>query len=131
MSHAFPIRTHHAGEPIPDLPAIPQEEWLGLLTPLSAEGREIAINLARPRIDPLAIGELILSLPTPGKAPPRPSGPRRRAARHVGFRLTEAQYAELEDAAADVNARPAAFARTLVIEGARRHNYEARLRGGS
>jgi hypothetical protein len=121
----------HGGEPIPDLTAIPQDDWVRLLTPLSAAAREMAINLAKPRADPLAIGELILSLPKPGMAPPRPSGPRRRAERQVGFRLTDAQYAELELAASDLEVRPAGLARTFVIEGARRHNYEARQRAGS
>jgi len=152
----FPIRSHHCGEPIPDLSKIPEERWVEAVTPLSSRGREMAIDLARPRVDPLAIGTLILELPRPraagpdgriaamhaGTEMPRPgpltvgdavgaAAPKRRDSRQVGFRLTDEQYAELEAACAEFDLRPGQLARMLVHNGVRRVLYEARQREGS
>jgi len=142
----FPIRTHRDGEPIPDLAAIPEAARLDALRPLSPLGRELAIDLARTRIDALAIGELILALPSLRSRPntavsvlhagpslpsaPAPDGQIARdhasGVRQVSFRLSPAQYAELQAAADDVNLRPAPLARLLVLNGVRRMAYEAR-----
>ncbi len=145
--HPFPIREYRDGEPIPDLSAIPQDRWVDVLRPLSASGRALAIDLARSRVDALAIGELILALPkarpsargpaasvlAAGPSLPSPPPPDARigedsaaGVRQVSFRLSAAQYAELAAAAAQINLRPAPLARVLVLNGVRRMAYEAR-----
>jgi hypothetical protein len=146
----LPIRTHHCGEPIPDLPAIPESDWLRALKPLSPEGRRLAIDLAQTRADLEALGQLILDLPTltrdvrsaaddAGEGVHRLASPpvdrtaadrrARRDSRQVSFRLTDTEYAELEAAGRAIGLRPTPLARMLAQNGARRILHEARSAG--
>jgi hypothetical protein len=142
----FPIKTHHCGEPIPDLAAIPQADRLRALAQLSPAGQGLAIDLARAHLDPEAMGDLILNLPRrgPGAAreaaqvgagvrdlasPPPAGAAGRRDGRQINFRLTEEEHRELTAAGRELNLRPAQLARMLALNGARRILYDARSRG--
>jgi hypothetical protein len=143
----FPIRGYHQGEPIPDLSAIPEGEWIAVLTPLSASGRNMAVDAARTRVDPELIGQLMIDVARlsrveserrmrvlHGGAPPAaaPAADAAAAAdrttgqRQVSFRLSPAQYTELEQAGQAVGLRPAPLARMLVQNGVRRMLYVER-----
>ena len=136
MHDGIPITGYFRGEPIPDLNALPQEDWLEALRPLRPWTRKLATAQVRTaeqaRQAGILRGQLILEDPIPrdvegalprmpaGAAPPRGRGPQ------INFRLGRDEHERLLEAARLFGMRPTSLARLLTVRGVDRALYEER-----
>lgn len=138
MHDGIPITGYYRGEPIPDLNALPQDDWLEALRPLRPLTRKLATAQVRTaeqaRQAGIIRGQLILEDPVPhardveralprmpaGAAPPRGRGPQ------INFRLGPGEHARLLEAARLFGMRPTSLARLLTVRGVERALYEER-----
>ena len=114
---------------IPDLNAIPREEWKAALKPLCEMDRRKAVGWIRGSMETVnegiaLIGYLMLEDPPPIRDIPTPSlpaGPRGVEApprhRAVSFRLSTSQYARLHTLAEALAMKPTTLARMMVVRG--------------
>ena len=138
MHDGIPIAGYYRGEPIPDLNALAQEDWLEALRPLRPWTRKLATARVRTaeqaRQAGIIRGQLILEDPVPQardveRAVPRmPAGaaPRRGRGPQINFRLGRDEHARLLEAARLFGMRPTSLARLLTVRGVERALYEER-----
>ena len=134
----IPICGYCGGEPIPDLNALAQEQWLDVLRPLSSMTRIHATSRlhspAEAQVGMEIRGQLWLEDATPSAradaaAPPRmPAGapPGRGASRQINFRVGPDEHARLVAASKLFAMRPTTLARVLTMRGVDRALYEER-----
>jgi hypothetical protein len=138
MERSFPHVDLDGGPSVPNLKEIPRDRWVDALRPLSPsdrlaatrtmEGREgfIAAQLALNELHGEDIMRRKKALaesappPAPEIAMPRALKPRRRETRQVSFRLSPAEYEELDRAARLYAVSGARLARMLTMRGVRR-----------
>ena len=138
MHDGIPITGYWRGEPIPDLNALAQEDWLEALRPLRPWTRTLATGRLRTVEQAQAAGvirgQLMLEDPAPHtrdveRAVPRMPGgapsPRGRGPQ-INFRLGPDEHTRLLEAARLFGMRPTSLARLLTVRGVDRALYEER-----
>lgn len=132
---AFPVAFQRDGAPVPDLDAIPQDQWKDVLRSCTSWARVLALDTTKTHAERVAADWILVQLDGEARmrrsaalqesAPPpavtldsdiRP----RRSVRQVNFRMSRNEYSELDRVARAYGVSAPRLARMLTIRGVRR-----------